>query len=128
MATTSSCWTSYNPGGIGLDVLRELGSLDKHGNVIIISARDPLDDNLTKPFHLAEFNASTKASGKVRPDPSVGDFKALFELRESAGTAGTCSQDRLQHRRAPESPGSFCGRREQASAFAQELDHLLPAI
>lgn len=105
MATTSSCWITYYYGGIGLDVLRELGSLDKHGNVIIIFARDPLDDNLTKPFHLAEINASTKACGKGRPDPSEGDLKALFELRESAGTAGTCSSRSQPTQKDPGGPG-----------------------
>lgn len=60
------------PGGNGLDLLKELEKLDKVGNVIIISARDSLDDKLaglelgaddylTKPFHLAELNARIKA-------------------------------------------------------------------
>ncbi len=60
------------PGGSGLDLLKELEKLDKAGNVIIISARDSLDDKLlglelgaddylTKPFHLAELNARIRA-------------------------------------------------------------------
>lgn len=60
------------PDGNGLQLLGELKSLKKRDNVIIISARDSLDDKLaglelgaddylTKPFHLAELNARIKA-------------------------------------------------------------------
>lgn len=60
------------PGGSGLDVLRELKALGKSGNVIIISAKDSLDDKLTgldlgaddyltKPFHIAELNARVRS-------------------------------------------------------------------
>lgn len=60
------------PGGSGLDVLEALKKEDKTDNVIIISAKDSLDDKirglelgaddyLTKPFHLAELNARVKA-------------------------------------------------------------------
>ena len=53
------------PGGSGLDVLQRLKQLRKKENVIIISAKDSLedkvlglelgaDDYLAKPFHLAE--------------------------------------------------------------------------
>lgn len=60
------------PGGSGLELLKELKSLGKSGNVIIISAKDSLDDKLkglelgaddylTKPFHIAELNARVKA-------------------------------------------------------------------
>ncbi len=60
------------PDGNGLDLLTELDYSEKTGNVIIISARDSLDDKLkglelgaddylTKPFHLAELNARIKA-------------------------------------------------------------------
>ncbi len=60
------------PGGSGLQLLEELKQSDKMGNVIIISARDSLDDKLnglelgaddylTKPFHIAELNARIKA-------------------------------------------------------------------
>jgi len=56
------------PGGNGLKLLEELSSMDKQDGVIIISARDALDDKiaglqtgaddyLTKPFHLAELAA-----------------------------------------------------------------------
>lgn len=59
------------PGGSGLDLLRELKSLHRSDSVLIISAKDSLDDKieglelgaddyLTKPFHLAELNARIK--------------------------------------------------------------------
>ena len=60
------------PGGSGLDILEELKKSKIDDNVIIISARDSLDDKLvglelgaddylTKPFHIAELNARIKA-------------------------------------------------------------------
>lgn len=60
------------PGGSGLDLLRELKSLHRSDSVLIISAKDSLDDKveglelgaddyLTKPFHLAELNARVKS-------------------------------------------------------------------
>lgn len=60
------------PGGSGLDLLRELKNLHRSDSVLIISAKDSLDDKveglelgaddyLTKPFHLAELNARVKS-------------------------------------------------------------------
>jgi len=60
------------PGGNGLQLLQQLKDMDKSENVIIISAKDSLedkltglelgaDDYLTKPFHNAELNARIKA-------------------------------------------------------------------
>jgi DNA-binding response OmpR family regulator len=60
------------PGGNGLDLLQELKNLDKSENVIIISAKDSLDDKLkglnlgaddylTKPFHIAELTARVRS-------------------------------------------------------------------
>lgn len=60
------------PGGNGLDLLQKLKDLNKADGVIIISARDSVDDKvkglalgaddyLTKPFHLAELNARVKS-------------------------------------------------------------------
>lgn len=59
------------PGGSGLDLLEELKAMRKKDSVIIVSAKDSLedklagldlgaDDYLTKPFHLAELNARIK--------------------------------------------------------------------
>lgn len=60
------------PGGSGLTLLQELKKLRKRDSVIIISAKDSIedkitgldlgaDDYLTKPFHLAELNARIKS-------------------------------------------------------------------
>jgi len=60
------------PDGSGLDILKELKKQGKSDSVIIISAKDSLDDKvagldlgaddyLTKPFHMAELNARLKS-------------------------------------------------------------------
>lgn len=70
------------PGGSGLDLLRELKCLRRSDSVLIISAKDSLDDKveglelgaddyLTKPFHLAELNARVKSV--IRRRQAKGD-------------------------------------------------------
>lgn len=60
------------PGGNGLDLLSELKKQNKAEGVIIVSAKDSLDDKirgldlgaddyLAKPFHIAELHARVKA-------------------------------------------------------------------
>lgn len=60
------------PGGSGLDIVRELKENRAEAGIIIISARNALDDKIagldlgaddyiTKPFHLAELNSRIKA-------------------------------------------------------------------
>ena len=60
------------PGGSGLTLLKEIKDLRKRDSIIIISAKDSIedkvigldlgaDDYLTKPFHLAELNARIKS-------------------------------------------------------------------
>jgi DNA-binding response OmpR family regulator len=60
------------PGGSGLDLLQELKELNKADSVIVISAKDSIedkvrgldlgaDDYLTKPFHVTELNARIKS-------------------------------------------------------------------
>ncbi|WNH12354.1 response regulator transcription factor [Thalassobellus suaedae] len=60
------------PDGSGLDLLQQLKNLKKADSVIIISAKDSIedkvkglnlgaDDYLTKPFHLTELNARIKS-------------------------------------------------------------------
>lgn len=60
------------PDGSGLKVLQELKSMGKAASVIIVSAKDSLDDKLTglglgaddyltKPFHMAELTARVKS-------------------------------------------------------------------
>ncbi len=75
------------PDGNGLMLLQELKKLNKADSVIIISAKDSIDDKvkglelgaddyLTKPFHLAELNARIKSViRRRRPDDHQ-----LFEL------------------------------------------------
>lgn len=71
------------PGGSGLDLLAHLRKMKKRENVIIISARNSLDDKvkgldlgaddyLPKPFHLAELIARVKSV--LRRGRSGGDF------------------------------------------------------
>ena len=60
------------PDGNGLQLLEEMKSMKKNDSVIIVSAKDSIDDKvsgldlgaddyLTKPFHLAELNARIKS-------------------------------------------------------------------
>lgn len=65
------------PGGSGLELLSEIKKLKKQEAVIIISAKDAVDDKvlglelgaddyLAKPFHLAELNARVKSAIRRR--------------------------------------------------------------
>jgi DNA-binding response OmpR family regulator len=76
------------PGGNGLDLLHKLKKLEKADSVIVISAKDSLDDKvagldlgaddyLAKPFHLAELNARIKSV--IRRKKSDG--KKLLEFQ-----------------------------------------------
>lgn len=70
------------PKGSGLDLLRELKAMQKKEAVIIISAKDAVDDKvagldlgaddyLAKPFHLAELHARIKSA--IRRKSHNGD-------------------------------------------------------
>lgn len=70
------------PNGSGLDLLRELKAMRKKEAVIIISAKDAVDDKvagldlgaddyLAKPFHLAELHARIKSA--IRRNNHDGD-------------------------------------------------------
>ena len=76
------------PGGSGLSVLAELKKLRKKESVIIISAKDSIedkvagldlgaDDYLAKPFHLAELHARVKSV--IRRKQNDGDIKLELE-------------------------------------------------
>lgn len=76
------------PSGSGLDLLSEIKRLNKRDSVIIISARDAIDDKvkgldlgaddyLAKPFHLAELNARVKSL--IRRNQSGGDMSVSIE-------------------------------------------------
>ena len=74
------------PGGSGLTLLKELRALRKKDSIIIISAKDSIedkvtgldlgaDDYLTKPFHLAELNARIKSV--IRRKQQDGELQLL---------------------------------------------------
>lgn len=76
------------PDGNGLELLQELKNMDKADSVIIISAKDSIDDKvkgfdlgaddyLAKPFHIAELNARIKSV--IRRKKSDG--RKLLELQ-----------------------------------------------
>ena len=85
------------PGGSGLNLLKEMKELDKASNVIIISAKNSIDDKvaglnlgaddyLIKPFHIAELTARVKSvlrrktlSGKN--ELVIGNVKIQFDDR-----------------------------------------------
>ena len=75
------------PMGNGLDIVKELKGMKSKSGIIIISARDAVDDKitglqlgsddyLTKPFHLSELNARVAAI--IRRRHFEGDEKILF--------------------------------------------------
>ncbi len=84
------------PNGSGLYLLEELKNLGKSGNVIIISAKDSLDDKLkglelgaddylTKPFHIAELNARVKAvlrRNKLDGKNTIEIANTILDLKE----------------------------------------------
>lgn len=76
------------PGGNGLDILKELKANNKMDGVIIISAKNSLDDKITgltlgaddylpKPFHLSELNARIAAI--IRRKNFEGHSQVVFE-------------------------------------------------
>lgn len=73
------------PGGSGLTLLEELKKMKKKDSVIIVSAKDSIDDKvkgldlgaddyLTKPFHLAELNARIKSIIRRKQQDGEVDF------------------------------------------------------
>lgn len=84
------------PDGNGLTILEELKKLHKTGNVIIISAKDSLedkvnglelgaDDYLPKPFHLAELNARIRSVMR-RNNPEKQQYIEFGNIRINPDT------------------------------------------
>ncbi|HLZ88858.1 MAG TPA: response regulator transcription factor [Puia sp.] len=92
------------PGGSGLQLLQRLREDRKKDGVIIISARDSLDDKisgldhgaddyLTKPFHLSELNARVKALIRRKySEGSAGMQVGLLYIDLAARTVSTGGQ------------------------------------
>jgi DNA-binding response OmpR family regulator len=91
------------PNGSGLDVLKELKKQGKSESVIILSAKDSLDDKitgldlgaddyLTKPFHMAELNARLKSVIRRRSFEGKNEIRlnnlTLFPDEHSVHIAG----------------------------------------
>lgn len=86
------------PDGSGLDIIRKLKERNKDAGVIIISAKDSLDDKLigldigaddylTKPFHLPELNARIKSIIRRRNlqgqnEKVFNEITILFDSRQ----------------------------------------------
>lgn len=75
------------PGGSGLEVIREMKRGQSKAGIIVISAKNSLDDKIsgleigaddyiTKPFHLSELNARIKAL--IRRNQHHGDAQIVF--------------------------------------------------
>ena len=75
------------PGGSGLTLLKKLKAQRKRASVIIVSAKDSIDDKVTgldlgaddylaKPFHLAELNARVKSV--IRRKQQDGELHLSF--------------------------------------------------
>ena len=83
------------PGGTGLDIIRKLKQQNTDTGIIIISAKNSLDDKLTglgigaddyltKPFHLPELNARIKSIIRRRSfhganESDFNEIKILFD-------------------------------------------------
>ncbi len=84
------------PGGSGLQLLEQLKTAGKSDNIIIISAKNSLDDKLkglelgaddylTKPFHIAELNARVKAvlrRNKLDGKNTIEFANVVLDLKE----------------------------------------------
>ncbi|RYG64314.1 response regulator transcription factor, partial [archaeon] len=80
------------PYGSGLDIVKELKAIESKTGIIIISAKNSLedklkglelgsDDYLTKPFHLSELNARINAIIRRR---SFGSSKTVLSTKTTA--------------------------------------------
>ncbi len=92
-------------GGTGLDVIRVLKKQRPEAAVIIVSARNALDDRiagldlgaddyLSKPFHLPELNARLKALLRRRHFGGSSDI-VFHEIRVSPAQRSICVREEL---------------------------------
>lgn len=93
------------PDGNGLDVLHAIRDLESRPGVLIISAKNSLDDRvqgldlgaddyLTKPFHLSELNARLKAIHRRRQFEGRREI-AFNEIRVNTDTLEVRVHDQL---------------------------------
>ena len=86
------------PGGNGIDILKNLKEIKPEASVIIISAKNSLDDKITgldigaddyitKPFHLSELNARIKSV--IRRKNFAGSNEIVFEKLTVSPSAHT---------------------------------------
>jgi DNA-binding response OmpR family regulator len=124
------------PGGSGLDVIRELKRNKSDTGIIIISARNSLDDKvsgletgaddyLTKPFHLSELNARVKSI--IRRRSFGGQEEILFnEIRVLPGTMQVFVNDQeiVLTRKEYDLLLFFLANKERVLAKASIAEHL----
>lgn len=101
------------PDGSGLDLVRKLKDARSRAGVIIISAKNSLDDKvrgldlgaddyLTKPFHLSELNARLNSLRRRRqfdgnPEIVFGKIRVLPEAKEVWVGEGTIQLTRKEY-------------------------------
>jgi DNA-binding response OmpR family regulator len=101
------------PGGSGLEILKELRANNKSDGVLVISARNSLDDKvyglkagaddyLTKPFHLPELGARVDAiirrkvfSGKTNID--IGDLSLSIQDKTATANGQRLDLTRMEY-------------------------------
>ncbi|MFP5439679.1 MAG: response regulator transcription factor [Bacteroidia bacterium] len=92
------------PGGSGLELVKEIKTLQKQEAVIIISAKDSVDDKVTgldlgaddylpKPFHLAELHARVKSA--IRRRNQNGSNKIILANMELLPEERTVTVDNV---------------------------------
>src|SRR6266540_6480812 len=93
------------PGGSGLQLLQHLRQHKKGDGVIIISARNSLDDKIaglnlgaddyiTKPFHLSELNARVKALIRRKYTQGINILESGNLQLDLLSRSVTCAQQK----------------------------------
>lgn len=127
------------PGGSGLELLRQLKQEDQSDGVLIISARNSLndklnglelgaDDYLTKPFHLAELSARVNAIIRRRAfDGRTILTLGLLTIDIVSKTARTAAGDLNLTRKEYELLVYFAGNKNRVVTKESIVDHLWDA-